>query len=1199
MKNSVAGTILVVLFGFLTVSEAITPTLFVTQDTTWSGSIQMDQNVIINPGMTLDILAGTQIRLGRGISVTAGKNAHINMQGTNLQPISLAPLVPGTYFHNFHASDTGSVIDMNYVDVEGGQIKISNGGLGIVQNCILHDYNLGSNPILFVIDADSVYVNSTQVSEYYEINIVRTIALVENCLFEFPTADGIDFDNVPAGTVIRHTTVRNGRGFNIDGIDFGKVDFKPPGSIARVENCLIYNFSDNGISIGEGALDVVVMGSLIYRTGSGIAVKDSSLATIYNNTFYDCGYGVEIYEKNPGLGAGHAVGYNNIFWANEFASVSLTTDATLQLSYSNLEDGVVDTVDHNMTNDPFFVDVTTDNYELSPLSPLRLQGMNGEDLGAIFPVGGIPVPASELRLGHPQANMTYKGDTAIYIYWSAGSMIQSVDIDATFDGGSTWQQLASNVTASDQAWLWTVPNIYSSRAFIKITDHNNLGKVSSNILPFSIQPQGDTTALPTVSYQSGFYESPIDVSISAPAGSIIYYTLDGSDPSDKSAVYSTPIHFDYDSIPSGQPGLNITASDFPAQPYSYIQSSPDVVIGPTGCFWRRPSTTLLKAGVLRSRVYTPGQGLGSTITSTFFVDPDIDTKFNMPVISLVTDPENLFNYYNGIYIPGASFTGYSFTGNYELSGAQSEKPASFEFFKQNGDEIISQEVGIRTRGEWIRNYGQKALTVFARSEYDTENSFKYSFFNGVKKPGTLFTQNNFKRIVLRNNGNEWAIPGNTMCRDAMIQSLFDHLNLKYSAYTPSVAFINGEYWGIHNIRELNDAWGIQKSYDIHRDSIIVMEDNLDGRYQLINGNDGEEQEFIQLKDFINQNDMANESNYNIVKEKIVIPNLIDYWCATIYSNKTNTDHNQTYWKMRNGHPSPGLREGRDGRWRFIANDFDAGFYSPDYNNLDLMISYMRDSILKKLLNNTEFRNEFSIRFQDLMNSSFDPQRVLDRIDQIAAAIEPEMPRHIGRWRTPDNMNKWYDNIEELRKFARDRVYYQRNQLSSRFNLGPEHELTVNVDDLSHGNVNVNTILISQDLPGVSASVYPWKGIYFDSSTITITAVPKSGYRFVKWKETDSDLQTIQTNLTTDKIYTAIFERDFSITADELLTYPNPAVNGVIYLTDFFNVSVYDITGKEVIGQQTLKQIDVSKLSSGLYIIREEGGAIGKATVINE
>ncbi len=1179
-------------------SSKATPTLFITQDSTWSGTVLVDQNVEVLNGKTLTILAGSDIKLNPGISVTADSNSAIRIQGTDISPINISPAISGTYWYNFHASQPGSVLEVMHADVEGGQLKVSNGGVGNIQFSKLHNYNQGSNPIIYTTDADSIYVNSTQVSDYYEINIVRTLALVENCLFEFTTADAIDFDNAPLGTMIRNTTLRNGRGFNIDGIDFGKVDFTPPGSQARVENCLIYNFSDKGISIGEGCLGVVVTGTLIYRCGSGIAVKDSSLATIYNNTFYNCEYGIEVIEKNAGLGSGHAVAYNNIFWANEVASTLVTLDGTLDLSYSNVQESIADSSRNVFSLNPYFEDVTADDFRLNPLSPLIGIGMNGEDLGAIFPVGGIPIPDDELILGHPQANMKYKGDSTINIYWSAGNLIQAVDIEFSIDGGNTWQELANNLTARDEAYTWTIPNVYSSQAYIKLIDHNDTTNESVNILPFLILPDGDTTQLPRYSIASGFYTNPIDVSISAPVGSVIYYTLDGSDPSDRSLVYYGPIHFAEDSIPAGQPELNITASDFPHPPYSYIRSAPITFIGPMHNYYASPSSTLMKAGVLRSRVYTPGQGLGNIVTSTYFVGPDIRETFNVPVISLVTDPQNLFNYYTGIYIPGATFNGNAFTGNYELSGLQSERPASFEYYTPTGEQKLSLEVGIRTRGEWIRNLGQKALTVYARSEYDTENNFDYSFFPGLKKPGTQKKMDEFKRIILRNSGNEWGIPQNTMCRDGLIQSLFDHLDLKYQAYAPSVAFINGEYWGIHNIRELNDAWGIQKSYIINRDSVIMMEDNLDGEFQLITGRAGEESEFISLKNFINQNDLTVQSNYQYVSEHLDLENLIDYWSVTAFTNKRNINHNQSYWKMRNGHPGPNVKEGQDGRWRYTANDFDGGFYNPDFDNLNFIITEMADSIFKRLLTNQGFKEQFISRYADLMNSSFDTQRILDRINEIASTIESEMPRHIGRWGTPLSIQDWYENIDSLRDFANSRVDFQRSYLLSQFGLNTQKQLTVDVDDLSHGNIKVNTILINSTLPGVRQQLYPWTGIYFEYIPVTITAIAKPGFKFVRWKETGSTNPVTTFYLSSNSRLTAIFEIDFSNTSGELVLYPKPPLDGKVYLNDYHRVVVYDITGKEVIAEQTTRVLNVSQLAKGMYIVRDEMGKEAKLVITN-
>ena len=50
------------------------------------------------------------------------------------------------------------------------------------------------------------------------------------------------------------------------------------------------------------------------------------------------------------------------------------------------------------------------------------------------------------------------------------------------------------------------------------------------------------------------------MSITAPSGSIVYYTLDGSDPTDRSTIYSSPIQFDVDSVVGLQAVQDITAS---------------------------------------------------------------------------------------------------------------------------------------------------------------------------------------------------------------------------------------------------------------------------------------------------------------------------------------------------------------------------------------------------------------------------------------------------------------------------------------------------------------------------------------------------------------------------------------------------------------------------------------------------------------
>jgi parallel beta-helix repeat protein len=151
------------------------------------------------------------------------------------------------------------------------------------------------------------------------------------------------------------------------------------GSVGRVENCLVYNLSDKGVSVGEGCRNVVVKGSVFYNCGAGVAVKDSSVAEIINNTIVGCTYGIECVEKNAGLGGGHATGHNNILWSNG-SPVYLNSDATISLSYSDINFFVPFPGIGNINSIPLFVDSIAHNYNLMPGSPAIGSGINGSDM---------------------------------------------------------------------------------------------------------------------------------------------------------------------------------------------------------------------------------------------------------------------------------------------------------------------------------------------------------------------------------------------------------------------------------------------------------------------------------------------------------------------------------------------------------------------------------------------------------------------------------------------------------------------------------------------------------------------------------------------------------------------------------------------------------------------------------------------------
>ena len=84
-------------------------------------------------------------------------------------------------------------------------------------------------------------------------------------------------------------------------------------------------------------------------------------------------------------------------------------------------------------------------------------------------------------------------------------------------------------------------------------------------------------------------------------------------------------------------------------------------------------------------------------------------------------------------------------------------------------------------------------------------------------------------------------------------------------------------------------------------------------------------------------------------------------------------------------------------------------------------------------------------------------------------------------------------------------------------------VTIDVNDQSMGSVQINTILINENLPGVEGSIYPWVGSYIDSVTSTLIAVPMPGYEFVEWLESGITEDTVKWIPHNDTTITAIFQ----------------------------------------------------------------------------
>lgn len=366
-------------------------------NTVWDSSmgiVHVTGNVVIPSGGTLLVKEGTALLLNAGASILA-TNASVMVQGTVRQPVHFLPSDGTGVWGGINVSGTNGTLSLQHAEAIAGYVHILNGATGVLEDSYLHDYTVSSPAIVSTFRPALLVMRRCRVSKYYEISSQYALNQIEDCLVEFPSGDAIDFDAGQPGSYIRNCTIRRGDDVNVDGIDLGYGYDSSPTIGVTIEGCVIYDFPfDKGVSLGEAAQNIVVRNCAIYDVDTGIAVKDSTTATIYNNTIVNTAFGMHLYQKGVTPGGGHGVAYNNIIW-NAATNILLDSLSALSISNSDMEGTVPYPGLSNINENPQFLAGALHDYRLASNSPCVGTGTNGSNMGATFPVGSSLVDTDE------------------------------------------------------------------------------------------------------------------------------------------------------------------------------------------------------------------------------------------------------------------------------------------------------------------------------------------------------------------------------------------------------------------------------------------------------------------------------------------------------------------------------------------------------------------------------------------------------------------------------------------------------------------------------------------------------------------------------------------------------------------------------------------------------------------------------------
>lgn len=508
---------------------------------------------------------------------------------------------------------------------------------------------------------------------------------------------------------------------------------------------------------------------------------------------------------------------------------------------------------------------------------------------------------------------------------------------------------------------------------------------------------------PSLSAPGGHYTGSVDVTITIPEGSVVYYTLDGS-------------------IPTIENATQYQAGE---------------------------SINIPRVTVLRARAFDLSGTLqpSETITQTYL----LNLYHSLPVVSLVTDPDELWNEQTGMLTAGGvlnkSKIPYTLEDgsdpNYRLYG-KTARPGHVEYYGMEGDTILDQNCEFGLQGQYSLDLPQKTFKVRAKAQYGAK------YFDAKLFEDRDFTQ--YKSFVLRMSGNDGAW---TRIVDGLQSRLLDRFNevtetpstVIHQAWNPVVVYLNGVYWGHYNMRERVDRFFVAQHEGLSLEEADNM-DILEGNGRNVNwGSSKEYRDMIsQIRD---SSPGTNEKDLQYILDRVDVDNYLDYMAFEMFFGNSDPG-NIRFYKL----------DGEGNKWRWIFYDSDYGLFDSSFNSPR---SYLKESgagqqqienvLIRKLLENSDMRHQFLTRLGEIFQV-FTTDFMLAEIDAMVAILEDEMPLHFARWAeetdksiTADNpttpegaLRYWNTRLNRLRNVVKKRPTLLYEMVQEQFELSDDQML---------------------------------------------------------------------------------------------------------------------------------------------------------------
>jgi hypothetical protein len=417
-------------------------------------------------------------------------------------------------------------------------------------------------------------------------------------------------------------------------------------------------------------------------------------------------------------------------------------------------------------------------------------------------------------------------------------------------------------------------------------------------------------------------------------------------------------------------------------------------------------------------------------------------------------------------------------------------------------------------------------------------------------------------------------------------------NTYFSAWRPVTVYINGQYFGLYELREKYNK-EMFKTLDDATNSTTEILSLSYWNGGVLRAIDGDVDNFWNSYNAFNALDQSNINFWDQADQFFDLTYYTDYIISESWMGNVDWPWNNI--KIYRS-------DATNGRWRFATIDLELALQPNGWTDCNSdHIGHMFGSdtpyinVWKKSIQNTKYKNYFINRFADLMNTNYRDERIIavenHFFNQTLVEMQNEYQRWGDPWNIPGQMDNFYNNHLTFQEQLLCRTGQVRNHIQNGFSLPQQVTVELDVFPIGAGKIKISTITPDE---------YPWQGVYFDGVPVKIEAIANSGYAFSHWENsaliTDVNDSIWEDLITNDNaLFKAFFVSTVGIEENdtEFSLYPNPT-NDIIYISHpliqskQLQIKISDSQGRVIHKlnsiSSSLVSVSVEDLAEGVYLV---------------